>query len=324
MKITAKLTLALIAIGLCTISIFRSDFHVNFVHERLNLDHNHPQINGFRGVPGPELFLANVNVTGRINGYISDKFLGTVQGGHSYFTMYGLFLDPYIQFAKKNNVTVKLFEIGLGCDMHYGVGLSAHAWRRLYPDIEVWFAESNITCLNTATVQRHLHELNIRAVGGNQANPRVLAQWINTTGGNFDIIIDDGGHQNKQIYSCFKGLWRALRPGGLYFIEDLQVGRNGTSFNSDLGKEHPVMTDVIQSWIDQITVPAEATHGSYVHNRKHYPLPPRVKWIMCQYESCVVAKCHEADPARCSQERPTEKRIDNVRSARSSSRPDVQ
>ena len=37
-----------------------------------------------------------------------------------------------------------------------------------------------------------------------------------------DIIIDDGGHWNKQIIISFLSLWPILNDGGLYFIEDFQ------------------------------------------------------------------------------------------------------
>jgi hypothetical protein len=41
----------------------------------------------------------------------------------------------------------------------------------------------------------------------------------------FDVIIDDGSHDlAHQLLSCHY-LWRSLKPGGYYFVEDLQCER---------------------------------------------------------------------------------------------------
>lgn len=41
---------------------------------------------------------------------------------HKYQQMYGLFILPLLHQAKRTNSTIKLLEIGLGCDMTYGPG----------------------------------------------------------------------------------------------------------------------------------------------------------------------------------------------------------
>ena len=33
------------------------------------------------------------------------------------------------------------------------------------------------------------------------------------------------GHEQSQIFNTFMALWPGMAPGGLYFIEDLQVAR---------------------------------------------------------------------------------------------------
>eukprot|EP01034_Spumella_vulgaris_P037638 gene37638-46433_t len=57
-----------------------------------------------------------------------------------------------------------------------------------------------------------------------QGDVKTVESWVVQSGGGFHAIIDDGGHQNNQIKTSFDILFeKALLPGGLYFIEDLQV-----------------------------------------------------------------------------------------------------
>jgi hypothetical protein len=64
------------------------------------------------------------------------------------------------------------------------------------------------------------------AISGDQGDKATVESWVAKSGGQFHVIIDDGGHKNAQIKTSFDVLFeQALLPGGLYFIEDLQVGR---------------------------------------------------------------------------------------------------
>eukprot|EP01105_Mastigella_eilhardi_P006118 TRINITY_DN1772_c0_g1_i3.p2 TRINITY_DN1772_c0_g1~~TRINITY_DN1772_c0_g1_i3.p2 ORF type:complete len:118 (-),score=36.72 TRINITY_DN1772_c0_g1_i3:83-436(-) len=46
---------------------------------------------------------------------------------------------------------------------------------------------------------------------------------LEESGGGFDVIVDDGGHSMRQQQTSLWHLWRALRPGGTYVVEDLQT-----------------------------------------------------------------------------------------------------
>ncbi len=69
-----------------------------------------------------------------------------------------------------------------------------------------------------------------------------LFTFIEKVGGNFDIILDDGGHTVKQQITSFKVLFPFINNGGVYIIEDLHTsywhscygnfyGGNGTQEN---------------------------------------------------------------------------------------------
>ena len=66
----------------------------------------------------------------------------------------------------------------------------------------------------------------IRTVTGDQGNRTFLQTEFlaQTDGGHFDVIIDDGGHHYEQQSLSYEVLFdRALTPGGVYFIEDIET-----------------------------------------------------------------------------------------------------
>jgi len=213
-----------------------------------------------------------------------------------------------------------MLEIGLGCGMKYGAGASALLWRKLFSqtELELWEAEVDKEC-----VEKHraaLQSQGINVIVGNQADEHTLATWVNATGGSFDAVIDDGSHKNLEIMRSFDALWPHVRPGGLYFMEDLQVGRyarDGGGYRYDDSLGNSVVSDVIQSWTEQLLIrypppkldkysspngkTTDTTQwGSHPANtraieiRHKFPLPEGVAWIFCQAEACVIGK---ADPA---------------------------
>ena len=138
----------------------------------------------------------------------------------SYQMMYGIHLLPLTHVARPP----KILEIGLGCTMGYGPGRSARLWRKLLPRSELWEAEVDARC-----VQRHalsLQREGINVVTGSAADEATVRRWIAASGGEFDVsstwcVIDDGSHDAVDVFAAFPLLWSALRPGGLYFIEDI-------------------------------------------------------------------------------------------------------
>jgi len=209
----------------------------------------------------------------------SDKFTA-----HSYQTMYGTFLGP----LAKSEYKPKLLEIGLGCTMRYGPGASVKVWRQLLPHAEIWESDVDKACVERSRSKGLLKGIN--TLVGDQGDQVVLQQWIKDSGGNFDVVIDDGGHRNTQIKASFDALWPAVKPGGLYFLEDLHVGRH-EGWDDTGGKM--VMSDIIQAWTEQLLIaknpdPEIAKTGNPASLQ--WPLPDAVDFILCQREACVVGK----------------------------------
>jgi hypothetical protein len=138
---------------------------------------------------------------------------------HGYQEMYGTFLLPMLHHRARRvrNRPFKMLEIGLGCDMKYGAGKSISIWKRLLePEDILWAAELDKKCVSE-------HEKELRwlqgVLTGDQADETTLLEWVTQTRSGtlpFDVIIDDGGHENHQIYASFKVLFeKSLAPGGI-------------------------------------------------------------------------------------------------------------
>ncbi len=69
----------------------------------------------------------------------------------------------------------------------------------------------------------HLNSRSIRTFIADQAERKQLLDFIGTHGGNFDIILDDGGHSMRQQQVSFAFLFKYLKPGGIYIIEDVHT-----------------------------------------------------------------------------------------------------
>ncbi len=203
---------------------------------------------------------------------------------HSYQKMYGRVLLPMIEKFELNKKKLKFLEIGLGCDMSYGPGASAKVWRQIFEgrDVDLWEAEFNAECVKKSKAEGKLEGIN--TLTGDQANPGDLQRWIAESGGNFDVIIDDGGHKSDQVLKSFVALWPQLNADGNYFIEDLQIAYHPGYTVPNV----PPVTKVIQAWVEMLNVNNVNEHHKHIINA--YPMPAGLDYISCQREACVLHK----------------------------------
>lgn len=134
----------------------------------------------------------------------TDKF-----GFHRYTPVYHMLLARY------RDRPVRLLEIGIG---GYKVpdqgGQSLAAWRDYFP-------QGQITGIDIARKTMDLGP-RVRILQGSQVDHGFLAALVRDHGP-FDIIIDDGSHQNAHVIESFQVLFPTLSPGGIYVAEDVQT-----------------------------------------------------------------------------------------------------
>jgi len=144
--------------------------------------------------------------------YGTDKW-----GGLHWFT-------PHYQrhFRRLRDRPVRVLEIGIGGfqDPNRG-GESLRLWKR-------YFRRGLVYGMDIFP-KNGLDEARLTTVLGDQSDAAGLAELAERHGP-FDIVIDDGSHQNDHVLTTFSALFPYVRPGGFYVIEDLW-----TTYNANYG-----------------------------------------------------------------------------------------
>ena len=74
---------------------------------------------------------------------------------------------------------------------------------------------------------------------GSQAEAAVFAKVDAKHPGGFDIVLDDGSHDADHMIATFSHAWQLLRPGGVYFIEDITKENVRALEDIVLSAQHP-------------------------------------------------------------------------------------
>ena len=124
-------------------------------------------------------------------------------GGHNYTELYERLFFPW----KDEPITI--FEIGVAG------GGSLKMWEAYFPQARI-FAVDILpkSAFNTARVKTLIAD---------QAKRDQLQAAIDAAGGDIHILIDDGGHSMEQQQVSLGFLFKFVRPGGYYVIEDVHT-----------------------------------------------------------------------------------------------------
>ena len=117
-------------------------------------------------------------------------------------------------FSSIRNEPIKFLEIG------FWHGESARMWQDYFETLNyiLWISVQNF--LKNMVKTFLLDAIFMLPI---KKNKRICLHFIEKVGGNFDIILDDGGHTVKQQITSFKVLFPFINNGGVYIIEDLHT-----------------------------------------------------------------------------------------------------
>lgn len=128
--------------------------------------------------------------------------------GHDYLRKYELFLAPFLDRSH-----VSLLELGAGPD--WNIGASAAMWLDYF-----WRPDFHLTIADIKSTARSLQNERTSVVVGDLSRDDVLDSLAAHP---FDIIIDDASHLTAHQIKAFTRLFRCLKPGGVYIIEDIHT-----------------------------------------------------------------------------------------------------
>ena len=118
------------------------------------------------------------------------------------------------EFAPHRDQPVRLLEIGIGGYRGQLGGGSLKMWKK-------YFHRGTIYGLDLFD-KSALNQQRLTALTADQGDPAALTA-IAERYGPFDIVIDDGSHENPHVLISFAALFPHLRGGGLYVIEDMHT-----------------------------------------------------------------------------------------------------
>jgi hypothetical protein len=122
---------------------------------------------------------------------------------HNYVELYELLFAPW------KNEPIRFLEIGVA------TGSSLRVWEGYFPAAQIFGVD---------VVDKSRYDSpRVRTLIADQAERADLARVIASTGGEFDVVLDDGGHCMHQQQISLGSLFPALKSGGLYIIEDVHT-----------------------------------------------------------------------------------------------------
>lgn len=124
---------------------------------------------------------------------------------------YHNYTEVYARYFKDlRDLPIKFLEIGIW------KGYSVKLWEDYFKNAELHFLDISLSAVEYTSSRSHYHL-------ADQSSVSDLEKFIAKTGGQFDVIIDDGGHTMEQQITSFCTLFPHVKKGGIYIIEDLHT-----------------------------------------------------------------------------------------------------
>ncbi|MDP7265737.1 MAG: hypothetical protein QGH39_09300 [Candidatus Thermoplasmatota archaeon] len=111
-------------------------------------------------------------------------------------------------FFPLKDLRIKIFEIGIA------KGGSLFLWQDYF---------TNATIYGIDIYEKSVKGRRIKTFIADQTDRNQLQSFIDKYGSDYAIILDDGGHQMEMQQISFGFLFRHVKPGGYYIIEDVHT-----------------------------------------------------------------------------------------------------
>ncbi|MGV9800274.1 class I SAM-dependent methyltransferase [Mycobacterium sp. NPDC003449] len=171
--------------------------------------------------------------------------------------------------------TRRMLEIGVDR------GGSLQMWRQYLPDATIVGVDISPKAAQYDDPGRNLH---VRI--GDQTDVAFLAGVLDEFG-QFDTILDDGGHTPKQMIRSFQYLFPRLKPGGVYLVEDV------------CANYWTIYRDQRESFIDFTKWLMDAMHAPYQKMRSVYQImeghPKRVDQVTVPLAATLIDRIEVFD-----------------------------
>ena len=196
---------------------------------------------------------------------------------HNFTSFYDEYLNEY------RNVYRRVLEIGVF------LGSSVLMWDKYFPNAEIFGMDIK---------DSYIGKKPIRSFFGDQSKKEDLQKMIDTFGGNYDLIVDDGGHTMKQQQTTLGFMFKHLNPGGFFIVEDLHTSlfdinldthNNTLTLIENLSNGKKITSDYMQE--DEIKYLMENCDICSIHRTPHEkPHPGREEDFSI---TCVIKKKRE-------------------------------
>ena len=127
--------------------------------------------------------------------------------------------------------TIRILEVGLGCEARNGPGGSVAVWKELFVPplkLDLHVMEYDSVCSTRWSTKSSGTRIHV----GNQNSTADLDRVYAETGGQpFDLIVDDGSHLSEHQYTTAMRMIGRVAQGGAYIIEDLHTSCYNYSTN---------------------------------------------------------------------------------------------
>lgn len=151
-----------------------------------------------------------INIRDIASKYDTDKAFNSSHGtSHGYDTYYEKYLEPIREYP------LNLMEIGVVMEGTSG-GQSIKLWKEYLPNAKIYV----IDILNIS----HFEDDRVKCYSSDSSNYETMMHAVNYFNiDNYDLIIDDASHLASHQQSTFGFMFKYVKSGGLYIIEDVSI-----------------------------------------------------------------------------------------------------